>query len=152
MIVFSSLESKGQELTFVDLKYLLEHNVEDADTYITKKNYKYHEAQKGENGKCDAMLWSSERDTENNSAVAFISKYCYQENVGFIWYQLGDKDIFDKIKNYCKSIGFSLTKTETNPLKKLCVTFKDKKYTIEFCSGLNESTNLNSYTITFNLN
>lgn len=146
-----TIKSNSQNLALSDLKYLLEHDVESADTYITAKGFKYHEAQKGENGDCDAMIWSFDRDVNNDRAVSFIAKNCYEANYGFIWYQLGDKAAFDRIKNNCKSLGFKLTKTETSPFKDLCTTFENTKYKIQFCSGLNEGTNKNSYTITLKL-
>lgn len=125
--------------------------MESADTYITAKGFMYHEAQKGQNGGCDAMIWSFDRDIVNDRALSFIAKHCYQANSGFIWYQLGSKPTLDKIKNYCKSIGLKLTKTETSPFNDLCTTYESKKYEIKFCSGLNQETNKNSYTITLNL-
>jgi hypothetical protein len=150
-VLLLSLEGYNQNLTFNDLKYLLENNVESSDNYITKKGYKYHEAQKSENDDCDAMIWSFDRNTNNDNAQAFIAKYCYEPNIGFIWYQLGEQITFDKIKEYCKSIGFILTKTETSPFNDLCSTYENTKYKIEFCSGLEKNTNRNSYTITLKL-
>jgi hypothetical protein len=151
--IFSMFTLKGfsQNLTFADLKYLIEHDVESADNYITSKGFKYHEAQKGENGDCDAMIWSFDRDAINDRATSFIAKNCYQANFGFIWYQLGSKPTFDKIKNYCKTIGLKLTKTETSPFNDLCTTYENNIYKIEFCSGLNTGTNKNSYTISLRL-
>lgn len=142
-------ESYSQNLTFNDLKYLLEHNVESSDTYITKKGFKYYKVEKYDY--CDAMIWSFDRNTYNDRAQAFIAKNCYEASLGFILYQLGEQTTFNKIKEYCKSIGFRLTKTETSPFNDLCSTFENTKYKIEFCSGLNENTNLNSYTITLEL-
>ena len=150
-LLILTLKGNSQNLNFADLKYLLEHDVESADTYITGKSFKYHEAQKGKNGSCDAMIWSYDRNINNGQAVSFIAKNCYEANAGFIWYQLGDKATYDKIKNYCKSLGFKLTNTETNPFNDLCTTFENNKYTIEYCSGLNKDTNKNDYTITFKL-
>lgn len=143
-----SIESKSQDLTFLDLKYLLEHNVESSDTFISQKNFIYHKVKKGENLECDVMIWSYDRNINNNKATAFLAKCCYQANEGFIWYQFSNKKTFDKIKEYCKSIGFTLSKTETSVLNKLCITFENKNYNIEFCSGLNDETNINDYTIT----
>lgn len=150
-VILLSIESYSQNLTFNDLKYLLEHNVESSDTYITKKGFKYHEAQKSENDFCDAMIWSFDRNTYNDRAQAFIAKNCYEANLGFIWYQLSDQTTFDKIKEHCKSMGFRLTKTETSKFNDLCSTFENTKYEIKFCSGLEKNTNRNSYTITLNL-
>lgn len=114
---FSILAFKGssQNIIFADLKYLLEHDVESADTYITGKRFKYHDAQKRENGGCDAMIWSFDRNIDNDRAVSFIAKNCYEANSGFILYQLGDKAKFDRIKNYCKSTGFKRVQFKTSP-------------------------------------
>jgi hypothetical protein len=151
--IFSMYTLKGfsQNLTFADLKYLIEHDVESADNYITSKGFKYHLAQKGENGDCDNMFWSFNRDTSNDRATSFIAKHCYQANFGFIWYQVDSKPTFDKIKNYCKTIGLKLTKTETNSSNDLCTTYENKIYKIKFCSGLDTESNQNTYIIILNL-
>lgn len=141
----------SQELTFNDLKYLLEHDIEAADSYITTKGYRYHEAQKGKNGSCDVMFWSFDRDPTYNTAVAFIAKTCFNAFEGFIWYQLSDNVTFEKIKNYCKSVNFKLIKTEIDHFDDLCTIYENSKYKIEFRSGLNSSTNLNSHIITLKL-
>jgi hypothetical protein len=146
-----AIESNCQNLSLLDLKYLLEHDVESADTYITSKGFQYHKAQKGENGDCDSMIWSFNRDIDNDNAQSFIAKNCYKANYGFIWYQLVDNNTFDRIKNNCKNLGYKLTKTEVDPFKDLCTTFENLKYKIQFCSGLEEETNKNSYTITLKL-
>jgi hypothetical protein len=147
VLLFS--ETYCQNLSFGDLKYLFEHNVETADTYILKKGFKYHEAQKGENGKCDVMVWSYDRNATNNRAFSFVAKNCYDANFGFIWYQFGDKPTFESIKTYCKSIGMKPSKTETSPFNDLCTTYENSIYKVKFCSGLNTGTNLNEYTIKF---
>lgn len=144
-------ESYSQNLTFNDLKYLLEHDIESSDSYITKKGFKYHEAEKSENGECASMIWSFNRNINNDRAIAFIAKNCFEANLGIIWYQLGEQVTFDKIKEYCKTIGFKLTKTETSKFNDLCSTFENTKYEIKFCSGLDNITNKNSYTITLSL-
>ncbi len=150
-ILLLSFESYCQKILFYDLKYLLEHDVESSDAYITKKGFKYYEAEKGKNGNCDSIIWSFNRNTYNNRADAFIAKYCFKANSGFIWYQFADRLAFDKIKENCKAIGYKLTNRETNPFDALCTTFESREFKIEFCSGLNEGTNRNSYTITLNL-
>ena len=146
-----AIESNCQNLSLPDLKYLLEHDVESADTYITAKGFQYHKAQKGESGDCDAITWSFNRDVNNDRAASFVAKNCYKANHGFMWYQLGDKATYDRIKNNCKNLGYMLTKSEISPFNDLCTTFENSKYKIEFCSGLDEGTNRNSYVITLKL-
>lgn len=150
IILLSSLNIFGQKLTFNDLKYLLEHDMESSDVYLTKKGFQYFEAKKGVNGECDEMTWAFERNSYNNKASAFILKYC-NEDFGYIWYQLSNQPTFNEIKEYCKSIGFNLIKTEFNKFNDLCSTFENSKYSIKFCSGMDEKSNLNSYFITLRL-
>ncbi len=147
--IFLFSETFCQNLTFGDLKYLFENDVETADSYILKKGFRYHEAQKGENGNCDAMFWSYDRNTSNNRASSFVAKNCYDAKNGFIWYQFGDNPTFEGLKAYCKSIGMKPTKTETSYFNDLCTTYENSKYKIKFCSGLNTGTNLNEYYINF---
>jgi hypothetical protein len=146
-----TIKSNCQNLSLTDLKYLLEHDVESADSYITTKGFKYHKAQKGENGSCDAMTWSFNRDIDNDNAESFIAKNCYKANYGFIWYQFVNNNTFERIKNNCKNLGYKLTKTEISPFNDLCTTFENLKYKIKFCSGLEEETNKNGYIITLDL-
>jgi hypothetical protein len=149
LIVFliSSQSIFSQVLTLFDLTYLLEHDIESSDTYITEKGFRYDEVKKGENGKCDAMFWSYNRNPLNNKSVAYISKYCFEANYGFIWYQLIDKLTFDKIKRDCKSKGFKLVNTEVNELNNYSAIFENNEYKIKFTSGLDSTTKRNFYII-----
>ena len=137
-----TIKSNCQNLSLSDLKYLLEHDVESADTYITAKGFNYHKAQKVKNGDCDTITWSFGRDVNNDWAESFIAKSCYKANYGFVWYQLDDRATFDKIKNNCKNLGYNLTKTETSPFKDLCTTFENSKHKTEFCSYCAKSCDL----------
>ena len=148
LTLFNCNLALSQNLTYQDMKYLLEHEIEDADNYISKKGFLYHRTEENNNGDCKTMFWSFDRNTSNNRAVAFISKYCFVANSGFIWYQLGDRKTFDNIKSYCKSSGFKQSTTETDKEGSLCTTYDGEKFKIQFCSGLNTGTNKNIYTIT----
>lgn len=151
ILFLMALKVFSQELTFNDLKYLLEHDIEAADSYITTKGYRYHEAQKGKNGSCDAMFWSYGRNITDNAAIAIIAKTCFDAYEGFIWCQFNDNVTIEKIKNYCKSIDFKLIKTEIDDFGGLETFYENPKYEIKFGSGLHTRSNLNIYFITLNL-
>jgi hypothetical protein len=137
----------SQNLTFQDLKFTLEHNIEEADNYISKKGFLFHKTENTNNADCQKMIWSFKRNTDNNYANAFISKYCFTANSGLILYQFGARNTFDNIKSYCKNSGFIQTLTETDNLGALCTTYESANFKMEFCSGLNKGTNKNEYTI-----
>lgn len=73
--------------------FLFEHDVEIADAHITAKGFKYHKAQKGENGHCDIMIWLYGRNINNNNAASFVTKTCYVSGHDFIRYQMSYKSI-----------------------------------------------------------
>ncbi len=136
-----------QSLSFFDLKYLLTHNVDDADTYITKKGYKFDSVEKFEF--CDEMGWSYNRNTQNNKAISFVYKHCFDANKGFIYYQPEDRKDYDQIRDYCKSIGFNFTKTEITPHNSLNIMYENNEYKIEFGSGINEGRNVYKINLQF---
>lgn len=147
LTLFSCNFVLSQNLKYQDIKYLLEHEIEDADNYISQKGFLFHRTEESSNGDCKTMFWSFERNISNNLSVAFISKYCFVANSGSISYQLGDRKTFDGIKSYCKSSDFKHTTTETDKEGSLCTTYESVKYKIQFCSGLNNGTNKNVYII-----
>ncbi|HVA98045.1 MAG TPA: DUF4431 domain-containing protein [Bacteroidia bacterium] len=141
----------AQSLTYQDLKFVMEHSVEDADNYLSKKDFLYYRTENEENRDCKTIFWSLNRDSYSNRAVAFISKYCFEPNNGFVWCQLGDRKSFDNIKSSCRALKFRQSTTEIDTLGSLCTTYQNDKYNIEFCSGLNSGTNRNDYTITLSI-
>jgi len=129
----------------------MEHSVEDADNYLSKKDFLYYKTENEENRDCKTMFWSLNRNSYSNRAVAFISKYCFEPNKGFVLYQLGDRKSFDNIKSSSKALNFRQSNTEIDSLGSLCTTYENDKYNIEFCSGLNTGNNRNEYTITLSI-
>jgi hypothetical protein len=154
-IITINIKSYSQEivspkLNYFDFKYLLEHNIEESDTYLSKKNFEFQTVSKAED--CDATVWSFKRNIKNDSSVAFISKNCSEANKGFIWYQTSDKKLYDKIKEQCKELGFNYSRSETNELNQLCLYYEGIKFKIKFCSGIHPTSNKNVYIIVLELN
>jgi hypothetical protein len=141
--------SFSQNLTYNDLKYLFENNIDDSNDYILKKGFEFHKTETDANTENNSMIWSYKRNNDNDKAVAFISKYKFIANSGFVWYQFNDVNIMNQIKTYCKSIGFKLKNSEIDKFNSFCSTYENPRFTIEFCSGISEQTNRNTYTITF---
>ncbi len=146
---FTSNLSFSQKLNYFDLKYLFEHSVDEANDYIIKKGFEFHKTETEENGIDKTMTWSFERDTYTDRAISFIYKYKFEANTGFIYYQLDDVKTVDQIKTYCKSIGFKLINSEIDQFGNLCSTYKNSKFKLQFCSGLDSKSNKNNYSITF---
>ena len=136
----------SQEITMVDLKYLLENDVEKANIYILKKGFNYYETQKDEG--CDAIFWALNRDVNSDLSEEFIAKQCFSANEGFIWYQMANKLNFEKLVTWCLQNGYHMTKTEVNPFGDFCSSYSDGNFLIEFCQGINKATKINEYIIT----
>jgi hypothetical protein len=146
IIIFSCKLCTGQNLTFADIKFVIEHNVEDVDNYVAKKGFLYYKTEE-DSSDCKTMEWSCDRNAHNNLASAFLIKYCFESNKGLVWYQCGNRMTFDKIKSFCISSGFKHSNTKADKLGALCTTLESIDYEIEFCSEIDEKTNLNVYTI-----
>jgi hypothetical protein len=138
------------KLNYKDFEYLIEHNIEEADTYLSKKNFEFQTVNKSQN--CDATVWSFKRDIKNDASVAFISKNCSEANTGFIWFQSSDKRIYDSIKEQCKIMGFKYSRSDTNDFNQLCLYYEGTKYKIKFCSGMHPNSNKNVYIIVLDSN
>ena len=138
ILVFSISEGKAQSLTFNDLKYLLDHDMESADNYVTAKGFRFEEIKKGDNGNCDATHWYLETKNITDYNHNFISKFCFHAKEGFIMYQFEDKSISDKIKSICKSLKFKVITTYISETNNMCSKFENDLYIIEFCSGVTE--------------
>ena len=152
IIFFSKSYSQETILKFgySDMKYLLENNIEEADSYLSLRNFEFQTVSKSED--CDATVWSYKRNIKNDASIAFVSKNCSDANKGFIWFQTADKRIYNNIKEQCKSIGFKYSNSETDEFNQLCLLYKRIKYKITFCSGIHPDSNKNVYLITLELN
>jgi hypothetical protein len=148
-ILFTFLSSAvvlSQEITIVDLKYLLQNDVEEANIYILKKGFSFYETQKDEG--CDAIFWAKNRDVNSDLSEEFIAKQCFSANEGFIWYQMSFKLNFEKSVSWCVQNGYNNIKSEVSPFGDFCSTYSDGNFLIEFCSGINKATKINEYIIT----
>lgn len=150
--VYSSGNSqvlKTLELDYFDFKYLIEHDVEEVSTYIAKKGFQFQTVSKGET--CDTTVWSFNRNVENDSSIAFISKNCSHPNMGFIWFQTGDVRIFEGIKKQSKELGFHYIGSETKD-NQLISYFKGIRFKMKFTSGIHPYSNKNFYIIVLEMN
>ncbi|NDP28117.1 MAG: hypothetical protein GZ087_11930 [Flavobacterium sp.] len=141
--------SFSQKLTYLDLKYLFENNVDDGNDYILKKGFEFLKTETEDNSEDKSMTWAYQRNSYDDKAIAFIAKFKFDANSGFVWCQFSDVNIMNQIKTYCKSIGFKIKNSEIDKFDSFCSTYENSKFIITFCSGINKDSNRNSYTITF---
>ncbi len=142
-LLLFSFNSYSQRLTFDDLKYLLEHNIEDADNYVTKKGFRFEEVKKCENSECIVIIWV----THNIHNKEVLIKFYDEPNPGYVIYGPSSKSTYDNIKNYCQTIGFKFKKTEVNPNNELVSTYESQKYRIDFNSCRIKEKNIYSITL-----
>lgn len=126
------------------MKYLLEHNIEDADNYVTKKGFRFEDVKKCANGECIAIMWVS-----NDIIKEAIIKFYDDPNPGYVVYGPSSRTTYDNIKNYCQTIGFKFKKTEVDPDNGLVSTYESTKYRIDFTSCKIKEKNI--YTISLEL-
>lgn len=149
LMIIAFQKSFSQKLNFTDLEYCLIHRIDESDTYLAKRGYEFMKyEEKKDTYSCANTEWAFARNTSNNRAASFISKYCDEPNEGFVWFQPVDKKAFEAIKTECLKLGFKfkskIFETEVGALNFVYVT---KKYKIEFASGINND-NTNVYSIT----
>lgn len=148
-LLLINFQIKAQALSFSDLKYILQHTTVNVDSYLANKNYYFMKSKEGETSEdCPSTTWAFKRNTENNRANSFIVKHCDDADAGFIFYQFGDKQIFENIKSYCESQSFKFIKKSVNQYGTMWFTYHSDKYKIEFGSSLDDKNNENVYIIT----
>lgn len=153
LLLFVSTKGFSQKLSYLDLKYLIEHGIDDADNFLSKKGFEFLETEVDENGIDKTMQWAVGGNGFNPTQVKWlVYKYSFEANNGFIWYQFDDRETFDKIKTYCQSIGFKTKDSEINKFGNLSIIYENVKYTIKFNSGREKQSNKTVYNVSLFVN
>jgi len=149
-ILFINLNVSAQNLTFLDIKYLYEHNIDNCESYLAKKHYYFMQSEEAKEGNiCPSTTWAYKRNNTNNRAKSFLVKTCDVAYAGLIFYQFTNNTELEKIKTICKNQGFKFVKKTTSPYGTIWFTYESNKYKIEFGSGLDDTDNSNAYMISF---
>jgi len=149
--LFINLNVVSQNLSFVDIKYLYEHSIDNCDSYLASKKYYFMKSEEAKDGEvCASTTWAYKRNNINNKATSFIVKTCDEANIGLIFYQFSNNTELEKIKTACKNQGFKFVKKSTSPYGTIWFTYESSKYRIEFGSGLDDDNNINVYMVSFN--
>lgn len=125
----------SQKLNLNDLKYIYEHDIELADTYLIKKGFDFYKRENEKNNECPASFYIGKNKT-------YISKQCDEPNKGMSWYQIYDSKIYNSIKEECKKNGYKFLKTWTSELEghSLYYEYTNRKTTITFSSNFEKNT------------
>lgn len=137
--LFITNTTVAQKLSFNDLKYIFQHDLENVNTYLAKREFFFFNTEKRDDNYLNSTAWSCKKHrnvSTDTEPYAFVRKISNNANEGEVAYQLvKDVDNCESIKTFCKNVGFKLIKTETDENKNLCFTYSDLKYKIQFCSS-----------------
>lgn len=142
--------SVNAQLNFKDLMLVFKSDIESADIHLLKKGFELYKTEKSNYGNETKYFYALNRNSNNNRAEGFFIKTGDAPNSS-IWYQIHDKNNYEKIKNEMKTLGF---KRFNNPrdLKYieefggLRFSYTNGKIEIRTSSGLTDD-NRNEYTI-----
>lgn len=144
LFLINNFEVKAQILSFNDLKYLCDNNIEKTDSFLLNKGFVIIESDV--NDIESKYSWAFNRSIINSRASTFISKQCHSYSCSWIWVQLTSLEKYNKIREQCKIKGFKLIETKNDSFGNLRFIYKLGNYEISFTSGLNEN-NINEYFI-----
>lgn len=123
--LFISQIVSSQNISFVDIKYLYENNIDDCESYLAKKQYLFLKSEDGKVGEiCPSTTWAYKRNNVNNRAKSFLVKTCDKANVGLIFYQFTDNTELEKVKSICKTLGFKFIQKTTSPYGTVWFTYQ----------------------------
>ena len=99
----------GQNYTLSELIKINNYTLDDFDTFVTQKGYKYYESKSIDYSDCTSYVY-----TVNGIRKSYISKF-YRKLVDneMVSFQTPNNTIYLKIKSELKTLGFKLIKTGT---------------------------------------
>jgi hypothetical protein len=99
----------GQDFTLSELINLNNYQLDNFDTYVTQKGYKYYSNENDDF--CDAISYAF---YVNGVEKAYISKFYYKtKKKEMISFQTTNNATYLKIKTDLKTLGFKFIETET---------------------------------------
>ena len=101
--------SIAQNYTLSELIKINNYNLDDFDTYVTQRGYKYYKSKSSDFSDGTSYVY-----TVNGIRKSYITKY-YRKlvNTEMISFQTSNNTIYLKIKAELKTLGFKFIKTET---------------------------------------
>jgi hypothetical protein len=138
----------AQELSLKDLRYILEHNPEQAGTYLEAAGFHFYKSEECdiENCPCKKVYWTFDRT--NDHSVAFVGKHCINSKHGGIFYQTVERTTYESIKIACKASGCKQVKDYTTEDGYQRTLMEGNIYTFLFTLGFDNEKNYNIYVVT----
>jgi hypothetical protein len=135
LILITTITS-GQEFSLAELIKINNYKMDDFDTYVTQKGYRYYENKNKEFSSATSYVYSI-----NGVKKSYITKFFRKtQPTEMISFQTGESTTYLKIKAELKSLGFKLINTGTYEGD---TYFDYKKENIEI--SLTSSVQKNSY-------
>lgn len=134
--------SFGQSFTIVELIKINDYQFDEFDTYVTTKGYKYY--QNDDNNIANVISYAF---NTNKQPTSYISTFQFKnEAKRMVSYQTMSADIYLKIKNELKTLGFKFIETKTHNGSTF-LEYKKENISVSLASKINSGNDLTSYEI-----
>ncbi|WP_313101290.1 hypothetical protein [Epilithonimonas sp.] len=144
LLLLIAFQINAQVLKLNDLKYLVDSNIEKADTYILSKGYDFFE-NTTQNENCTSILWAYKRNSNNNQSSNFLGKDICSEGFKYIFYQTSSRDIYNLVRDEVKKDGFKFVNQQTGKNGEIKYTYSKNKYEVTMFAGLSNDNRNNYY-------
>lgn len=140
IIVISVFNGYTQTFSAVELNAMTKMNIDDFDTYVLKKNFKFLEYKDEPNR--TGSTYAYKQSYYGKTATKFISLYqgYFGETNINITYQTADSSEYLKIKNGIKLLGFKFKNTNVSD-DSTALIYQKGKYEIWLSSFQSTTTN-----------
>lgn len=146
LLFMFSFNIKAQQLSLKDLIFLLNCNLEQADSLLSAKKYEYY---KQKSDTTSTSLWAFNATKYTNAkyqeeikANRFLRKW-WKKDDNPISYGLAVKDDYENLRKECKKNGFVYSHSYVDDDDCLTHVFNNKKYRIIFSSSNDKDKSLN---------
>ncbi len=108
-LFFTYLTAQSQNLSLNELFTLCNKlNWDEANEYMLKNGWEYHESSKGDDSKYNTITWSYEKEYYGSKAKGWFYLYTYEGYPNKIIYSFFNKPSYNTIKNGITAAGMKL--------------------------------------------
>lgn len=134
-ILLISIKVKSQDISYYEMKKLLEKNISDSEDFLILKKYKFYNQEKKNN--CDDYDFAFNKKTNNDNADGFMTISICDESKS-VTQSTASQDLIPKIKLDAKKDGLIFIKTD-NFEGMMINIYSNNKYKLMVLSKKNSS-------------
>lgn len=148
-IVITSIANslKAQRVTYNDMNYALNHNIENTETYLSKKGFSYGGIDTL-NDSTKEYSYSFTKNSYESPNYISVSKKTYNNVFIESGLYTTKQDDYLKIKLFIKSIGYKLVSTKTTDIGGVIFVYKLRDKEIDFMVTRKADREITDYYIT----